>query len=369
VHSRVKFMTMEHIAEVMIQVYEQALVSIGPLFILACKCAVAARGPGKGTAVQWSLKKPLRFLRKVFEKYGRRPALSDIARCSITCDTCKEVASCLQWLISNAEVERIKDRISKPAAGGYRDMLVNVRINGHLCEIQLHLTSMAAVKKHGGHLLFRWLRLYDMSTRVKQGRIYTTTETDEHGRPAGLGHWSNAMGERFMGSFKDGQFDEGMLVTCNGLVYAGKFSNNKPSGLGRTSDPNGTEYFGQHSKGYPDGLGQFFFPGRVSKLATPLNYDGECKQGLPHGYGCVFIDGAPPKSGRFTSPLNLIDASEKAAKRAIEVGKEVAMEIGNKAKAASSGAIQVAMKAKKEVAAIDVWDRPPMEENFDAPSF
>ena len=54
------------------------------------------------------------------------------------------------------EVLVIKNRLmlsfDASALGGYRDMLTNVRVRatGHICEVQLHLHGIAAVKSTGG---------------------------------------------------------------------------------------------------------------------------------------------------------------------------------------------------------------------------
>eukprot|EP00466_Bigelowiella_natans_P013042 jgi/Bigna1/72502/fgenesh1_pg.20_\ len=395
----VKLMMPEHVAAQTLQLYEQALVATGPLFVLACKCAASVRGLMKGTAVQWSIKKPLRYLRKVYEKYGRMAKLTDVARCSIVFDTCEEVANAITWLLKNAEVERIKDRISKPADGGYRqaihynslfhqnvlfrDVLVNVRIDSHLCEVQLHLSAMANVKKHGGHLLFRWLRVYDMSARLRNGLPQTTTtEKDSQGRAQGLGHWENAMGDRFFGSFKDGEFDEGMYTNPNGFIYAGKFRNNRPGGLGRFSSPDGTElrssqqtliftdnesqclnrstsnfalcmYFGEHQNGRPNGLGQIFFPGKISHLATPYNFDGEVKNGEPAGHGVLFMGKGSAVSGKFGAPMCLLNDSKEAQDQGREIGKKIFTSVSNAAQAQASAACKTAALAKKAVAQID----------------
>ena len=41
---------------------------------------------------------------------------------------------------------RVKDRLSEPASGGYRDVMLNVEVEGHVCELQLHLAKLITIK-------------------------------------------------------------------------------------------------------------------------------------------------------------------------------------------------------------------------------
>ncbi len=45
-----------------------------------------------------------------------------------------------------ASLRSIFTRFVKPARGGYRDVLVNVRINGYVTELQLHLKQIYEVR-------------------------------------------------------------------------------------------------------------------------------------------------------------------------------------------------------------------------------
>ena len=47
---------------------------------------------------------------------------------------------------SNVALDTFKNRVANPTDEGYRDLLFKVVIGGHMCEVQLHLADMAAVK-------------------------------------------------------------------------------------------------------------------------------------------------------------------------------------------------------------------------------
>ena len=92
-----------------------------------------------------------RIREKTLTDYGgdcRR--IVDAARGSIICETLAELAAVIQALLTNelgvSIVVRVKDRLSEPASGGYRDVMLNVEIEGHVCELQLHLAKLIAIK-------------------------------------------------------------------------------------------------------------------------------------------------------------------------------------------------------------------------------
>ena len=66
----------------------------------------------------------------------------DAARGSIICETLAELATVIQVLLTNelgvSMVVRVKDRLSEPASGGYRDVMLNVEIEGHVRELTAH---------------------------------------------------------------------------------------------------------------------------------------------------------------------------------------------------------------------------------------
>merc|ERR1740120_608567 len=55
-------------------------------------------------------------------------------------------------------VERIKNRFVQPAIGGYMDLLVNIRINGYVCEIQIHWRPIYDAMGEDGRRLAKWFQ-------------------------------------------------------------------------------------------------------------------------------------------------------------------------------------------------------------------
>ena len=116
-------------------------------------------------------KKTSRALQKVFRSYaGDWRKLCDLCRASIKFDDVRQMAACLRAIGEHPEIVVIKTHDEKmrlredydaSCSGGYRDIQLCVklingqtgdrRLNSHLCELQLHLKDIAALKKSGGH--------------------------------------------------------------------------------------------------------------------------------------------------------------------------------------------------------------------------
>ena len=45
------------------------------------------------------------------------------------------------------EIGRVKNRFANPTFCGFRDCLCNVDVEGHICEIQIHVTEVNAIAK------------------------------------------------------------------------------------------------------------------------------------------------------------------------------------------------------------------------------
>ena len=54
-------------------------------------------------------------------------------------------------------IVRVKDRLSKPATGGYRDIQLNGSVAGHVCELQLHIKNLVDFKAQA-HVIYGILR-------------------------------------------------------------------------------------------------------------------------------------------------------------------------------------------------------------------
>lgn len=94
----------------------------------------------------------------------------DIVRCSIVCDTPEEICALLESLdyYEGVEVVRLKNRFASPTCGGYRDILLNIRVpiseeflSYHICEIQIHYRPFFdASVKLASHSIYEYFRTY-----------------------------------------------------------------------------------------------------------------------------------------------------------------------------------------------------------------
>jgi hypothetical protein len=106
------------------------------------------------------LKTKARAAEKISSDYGGDASkLLDISRSSISYESADDLYAALGKLDKKAEIVRIKDRFAKPAPGGYRDILVNIKqSNGHVTELQLHSKQILDVKGGTGHKLYEQIR-------------------------------------------------------------------------------------------------------------------------------------------------------------------------------------------------------------------
>ncbi len=106
------------------------------------------------------LKTKARAIEKINADYGGDASkLLDISRSSISFDSADDLYKALDKIDKRAEIVRIKDRFVKPAPGGYRDILVNIKQpNGHITELQLHAKQILDVKGGTGHKLYEQIR-------------------------------------------------------------------------------------------------------------------------------------------------------------------------------------------------------------------
>ena len=118
-----------------------------------------------------------RAMEKVNVDYkGDASRLTDLARASVEYKKLDDVYKGLEILKSKYEIVNIKDRFSKPTSAGYRDILLTVRMsNGHVCEVQLHLEQILAVKGGEGHHLYEIIRKIE-SDALKDSRQLTAAE-------------------------------------------------------------------------------------------------------------------------------------------------------------------------------------------------
>jgi len=121
------------------------------------------------------LKGRTRASEKIDADYGGDASrLLDISRSSIEFENVAALRKGLADLEQRGIVVRMKDRFSSPTAGGYRDIMLNVRMsNGHICEVQLHLKQILAVKGGPGHKIYEEMRAIEAaSSRVSSTNAF-----------------------------------------------------------------------------------------------------------------------------------------------------------------------------------------------------
>lgn len=93
------------------------------------------------------------FARIKWKDHWRRPRIAQ------SYESADDLYKALEKINKKAEIVRIKDRFIKPAPGGYRDILINVKqSNGHVTELQLHSKQIIDVKGGTGHKLYEKIR-------------------------------------------------------------------------------------------------------------------------------------------------------------------------------------------------------------------
>ncbi len=89
---------------------------------------------------------------------GRSNNVYDIVRGMIECPSMEAMQFALEALVHRKDVDvvRAKCRFSNPSAGGWMDLMINVRLKNdpgqHVCEVQFVHKKLVAVRKGmGGH--------------------------------------------------------------------------------------------------------------------------------------------------------------------------------------------------------------------------
>jgi tetratricopeptide (TPR) repeat protein len=85
---------------------------------------------------------------KVANEYdGNHVCMLDLVRCSIVVDDELSLGAVLSHLLTlDGCVVRLKNRFKKPLFTGIRDCLLNIKVAGHICEVQLHLSQILKEK-------------------------------------------------------------------------------------------------------------------------------------------------------------------------------------------------------------------------------
>ncbi|WP_298442869.1 RelA/SpoT domain-containing protein [uncultured Ferrimonas sp.] len=92
--------------------------------------------------------------------------LTDLARSSLVADDIDGVVRAYRQISKEVEVIRVKNRFATPKANGYRDMNLVVRLpySGHLAEVQIHLTEIAAIKNGPEHDIYQQIQHIERSS-------------------------------------------------------------------------------------------------------------------------------------------------------------------------------------------------------------
>ena len=108
------------------------------------------------------LKSKERCDRKVRNYYeGDASFLCDVGRAAIVCRSEEEIVKVIEELHYNSDVVRIKNRFIQPPFTGIRDVLMNIRVDGHIFEVQIHLEELLAVERRfNAHNLYLYFRKY-----------------------------------------------------------------------------------------------------------------------------------------------------------------------------------------------------------------
>ncbi|GMH68373.1 hypothetical protein TL16_g04913 [Triparma laevis f. inornata] len=95
---------------------------------------------------------------KIKDDYeGNFKCMLDLVRCSIIVETEEQLGGVLGKILELGIVVRLKNRFANPLPTGIRDCLMNVKINNHICEVQLHLSYI--IKEKGAmHEYYNFFR-------------------------------------------------------------------------------------------------------------------------------------------------------------------------------------------------------------------
>ncbi len=90
------------------------------------------------------------------ELNGQVNQITDLARGTIVATDVESLVGAYETLSREAQVVRVKNRFKSPAASGYRDLNILVKLpkTGIIAEVQLHLKDIADVKSGPEHDLY-----------------------------------------------------------------------------------------------------------------------------------------------------------------------------------------------------------------------
>eukprot|EP00933_Yihiella_yeosuensis_P065369 TRINITY_DN69119_c0_g1_i1.p1 TRINITY_DN69119_c0_g1~~TRINITY_DN69119_c0_g1_i1.p1 ORF type:complete len:526 (+),score=81.03 TRINITY_DN69119_c0_g1_i1:58-1635(+) len=293
--------------------YNTGYTRIEPLFRFASTLAEIV---GLEAPIQWNVKRPARTWHKIISRSPVEFAQSnfrncaDVIRCGMAFTRLCQISQVLDILkelgrdISEERrsevlrsinldpdvhgeqqpgpfagvhlvVERIKNRFARPCLGGYRDAVVSIRINGYVCELQLHLRCLLEMKGDHGRELHKWMKAYSrefdeyIGDRTEDGvmdgngmhwiagGLYEGQFVD--GKRHGKGTFYYATGDRYEGEFVNGtKHGQGTYCFATGDRYKGTFCEDEMTGVGSYYNFDGGRYEGEHLAGRRHGKGTYY---------------------------------------------------------------------------------------------------------------
>lgn len=125
-------------------------------------------------------------------------------------ETEQEIVGALRHMLDSGIVVKLKNRFANPLFTGIRDCLLNVKVAGHICEVQIHLACILNEKPQM-HIFYNFFRDLFASTGNYEGVMKQVEALGNLGTVRGVGEGSVAEG---IGKL----LREGDLVRLRGLA-------------------------------------------------------------------------------------------------------------------------------------------------------
>ncbi|WP_087017915.1 RelA/SpoT domain-containing protein [Thaumasiovibrio subtropicus] len=111
------------------------------------------------------------------ELEGQTEKITDLARGTLVADDIAGVVTAFEYLGKEAEIVRVKNRFKHPAASGYRDLSVLVRLpeTKMIAEVQVHLRDIATIKSGEEHDIYEEIQQMERHA-VAQARVLNDIE-------------------------------------------------------------------------------------------------------------------------------------------------------------------------------------------------
>ncbi|MBF0399084.1 MAG: hypothetical protein HQK78_20080, partial [Desulfobacterales bacterium] len=101
-------------------------------------------------------------IEKVNNDYkGAASKLLDVVAGTLVYEQMEQITSAFSLIINDPAVFRVKNRFEKPSADGYMDIMINVQLGGHVCELQMNISSIFDVKEKFGQ------KIYDINKQLE----------------------------------------------------------------------------------------------------------------------------------------------------------------------------------------------------------